>query len=353
VPRRSLAAVVLASFCALPLLAATPAPKTHPTPKAAPAASKTPAVKAAPAASPASARNDYANAAFTAPLSAGLKAFYARDFPAARKGFEDALAVVPDNTLALSFLNATAAHTPGALDELINAEEDALAKSPKSPLAHVRLGFTYLFASLTGRDRNVDAREELNLAVQLDPASQAAHTGLGIMREGDRSANRAKTEFLAALESDPQNVLAREYLARIYQIDLKDPHRALTMIIDVPNLVPDYADIYFHLASVMHDLAQYTAAIDYATRGLTADVGHVGEAGQHGYTLLARIYLDEKKPDDARRVLRASISAGTDTAYASTLLKKIDDGQYGKLAPPSPTPKPSGSPTPAPRKKKP
>jgi tetratricopeptide (TPR) repeat protein len=340
--RRSLAAVVLASACAAPLLGAAPSPA--PKPPAVPASAGAPAA--------ASARNDYANAAFTVPLGQGLRAFYARDFQAARKGFEDALAVIPDNTLAMSFLNATAAHTPGQLDELLNAEEDAIAKNPKSALAHVRLGFSYMFASLTGRDRNVDAREELNLAVQIDPASQAAHTGLGIMREADRSANRAKTEFLAALSSDPQNVLAREYLARIYQIDLKDPHRALTTIIDVPNMVPDYADIYFHLASLMHDLAQYDAAISYATRGLQSDVGHVGEAGQHGYTLLARIYLDEKKPDDARRVLKASITAGTDTAYANTLLKKIDDGAYGKLAPASPSPGPSVSPTPAPRKKK-
>ncbi|MBV8370785.1 MAG: hypothetical protein JO036_17870 [Candidatus Eremiobacteraeota bacterium] len=331
--RRSLVSLALAASCALPLAsaAATPAPRAA----------------AAPAAPSAGARNDYANPAFTAALGEGLRAFYGRDFASARKGFEAALAVIPDNTLAMSFLNATAAQTPGELDGLVNAEEDALAKNPKSALAHVRLGFSYMFASLTGRDRNLDAREELNAAVGLDPVSQAAHTGLGIMRESERSANRAKTEFVTALGSDPQNVLAREYLARIYQIDLKDPQRALTTIIDVPNLVPDYADIYFHLASLMHDLGQYNAAIDYATRGLQADVGHVGEAGQHGYTLLARIYLDEKKPDDARRVLKASISAGTDVAYASTLLKKIDDGAYGR---PSPSPAPSG--TPGPKKKK-
>jgi len=323
--RRIAVVAVAASVFAVPLLGATPAPA----PKAA------------------AARNDYANPAFTAPLGAGLRAFYARQFDEARKGFEDALAVIPDNTLALSFLNATATQIPGRLDTLIDAEEDALAKSPKSPLAHVRLGFSYLFASVTGRDRNVDEREELNAAVQLDPESQSAHTGLGIMRESDRSANRAKTEFLAALAGDPHNVLAREYLSRIYQIDLKDPQRALTTIIDVPNMVPDYADIYFHLASLMHDLGQYDAAVSYATRGLQADIGHVGEAGQHGYTLLARIYLDEKKPDDARRVLRASITAGSDTAYASTLLKKIDDGAYGKLA--TPTPSPASSP--APKKK--
>ena len=168
------------------------------------------------------------------------------------------------------------------------------------------------------------------------------------MRESERSTNRAKTEFVAALAADPQNVLAREYLALIYQEDLKDPQRALTTVIDVPNLVPDYADIYFHIASMLHDLKQYDAAIGYATRGLQADVGHVGESGQHGFTLLARIYLDEKKPDDARRALRASISAGTDVAFASTLLKKIDAGDYGKSSP-----SPGASASPAPKKKKP
>jgi hypothetical protein len=139
--RRLLVSLALTASCALPLAsaAATPAPKPV----------------AAPAAPPASARNDYANPAFTAPLGEGLRAFYGRDFAAARKGFQAALAVVPDNTLAMSFLNATAAQTPGELDTLLNAEEDALAKDPKSALAHVRLGFTYLFASLTGRDRTL------------------------------------------------------------------------------------------------------------------------------------------------------------------------------------------------------
>jgi len=291
-------------------------------------------------------RNDYANAPFNTNLSAGLRAFYSRDFPAARAAFEKALTVVPDNTLAISFLNATAVQTPGDLDALINAEEDVLGKSPKNYMAHVRLGFSYMFASLAGRNRDVDAREELNLAVGIDPKAPAAHVGLGIMREGERSANRAKVEFLAALDTDKNDVLAREYLARIYQVDLKDPQRGLAYVIDIPNVVPDYADIYYHVASLLDDLKQSDEAIKYATRGLEADVGHVGEAGQHGYTLLARIYLDEKKVDDARRVLRASIAQNSDTAYAQTLLRKIDDGDYG--AKPTASPAPSS----APKKKK-
>lgn len=284
-------------------------------------------------------RNDYANAGFTARLSAGLRAFYSKDFSSAHQDFEKALGIIPDNTLAISFLNATAVQTPGDLDTLINAEEDALGKSPKSYTAHVQLAFSYMFASLAGRNRDVDAREELTTALALDPKAQAAHVGLGIMRENERSANRAKVEFLAALDDDKNNVLAREYLASIYQVDLKDPQRGLAYVIDIPNVVPDYADIYYHVASLLDDLQQPEAAIKYATRGLETDIGHVGEAGQHGYTLLARIYLDQKKVGDARRVLRASIAANTDTAYAQTLLRKIENGDYTTKSSASPLPK--------------
>jgi tetratricopeptide (TPR) repeat protein len=233
------------------------------------------------------------------------------------------LTVVPDNTLAIAFLNATAAQTPGELDALIAREEDRLGSDPHGYATQLRLGFSYLFAGAVGRDRSVDAREAFEAARAAAPDAAGPHVGLGIMRENERSANRAKVEFLAALERDPSDVLAREYLATIYQVDLKDPQRGLSYAIEVPNVVPQYADIDFHIASLLHDLRQLPAAIDYATRGLELDIGHVGEAGQHGYTLLARIYLDAKRPGDARRVLRASIAAGLDVDYAQTLLAKL------------------------------
>jgi tetratricopeptide (TPR) repeat protein len=265
----------------------------------------------------------YSDAAFSAPLDAGLRAFYQRDFRTARTNFETALADVPDNTLAISFLNATAAQTPGDLDALIAAEENRLVADPHGYVTQLRLGFSYLFAAAMGRDRSADAREAFAAALAVAPNAAGAHVGLGILRENERSANRAKVEFLSALERDPTDVLAREYLATIYQVDLKDPQRGLSYAIAVPNVVPHYADIDFHIASLLHDLRQMPAAIDYATRGLEIDVGHVGEAGQHGYTLLARIYLDGKRLDDARRVLHASIAAGVDVDYAQTLLAKI------------------------------
>ena len=296
-----------------------------------------PARAATPKPRPASAglakeRNDYANALFTTPLASGLKRFYARSFKEAQADFERALGVVPDNTLAISFLNAAAAQQGGELDILTNIEEDAAGGAPKNYVNHVRLGFTYMFST---RDRSLDAREELQAAINLNPEGQAAHVGLGILRYNERSANRAKTEMLAALKSDANNVLAREYLAEIYQIDLRDPQRGMSYAIDVPNLVPGYADIQFHIGSLLHDLKQPEAAIAALHRGIDLDTGGVGEAGQHGYTLIARIDIEQHKIPDAEKILNTAIQKNADAIYAKKLLDKIKNGDYGG---PSPNP---------------
>jgi Tfp pilus assembly protein PilF len=320
-PVRSLATFVLMSLgstIALPVCAATPPP--------------TAAMPAAVAA-PAHERNDYADRAFSDALAAGLKHFYTRDFKAAEADFQKSLTFVPDNTLAISFLNAAAAQQQGELEVLTNIEEDASTGAPKNYINHVRLGFTYMFDSAAGRDRSQDAREELNTAVALQPDGAAAHVGLGVLRYNDRSANRAKVELLAALRTDPNNVLAREYLGELYQTDLRDPAAGLKYVIDVPNLVPGYADIQFHIGSLLSDLKQPQAAIEYLQRGIALDVDRVGEAGQHGYTLIARIYLDENNVSAAQKVLDLAIADDVDTIYAHTLLAKIKNGDYGSASP--------------------
>ncbi len=271
--------------------------------------------------------NDYANRAFSQPLAAGLRHFYSRDFKAAQGDFERALAVVPDNAFALSFLGAAAAQQPGALDTLANVAEDAAAGAPKNYVNRLRLGFTYVIASLAGRDRSQDARDEFNAALALAPNRPAAHVGLGILRFLERSANRAKAEFLAALALDPADVLAREYLALLYQSDLRDPQRGLTYAIDVPNLVPDYADIRFHIGSLLYDLGQPQAALEQLEAALALDPGNVGEA-QHAYALIARIELGQRDLAGAKKTLQRSLAANVDTIIAKHLLEKIERGDY-------------------------
>jgi Tfp pilus assembly protein PilF len=160
------------------------------------------------------------------------------------------------------------------------------------------------------------------------------------LRFNERSANRAKTELLTALRADPNNVLAREYLGQLYQTDLRDPQRGLEYVIEVPNLVPNYADIQFHIGSLLSDLGQPDAAITYLRKGIALDANRVGEAGQHGYTLIARIYISQHKLKEATAVLNDAIAADVDTIYAKTLLAKIKNGDYDSGGSASPPPAP-------------
>lgn len=270
----------------------------------------------------------FASSGYTSHLNAGLSAFYSKQFAAARKEFAACLQVVPDDAFCMSLLNAAARNDgPEHLSELANDEEAVVARRPKDALAQTRLAYTYLFQEPLLASRGQDARDALTTALQLDPRLAAAHVGMGIFRLNEESTNRAKVEFLAALRIQPRNVLAREYLATIYLTDLKDPNRALSYLIDVPNVVPGYADAYYYLGSIMDDLGQYDAAIKYLKTAIDLDRGHVGEAGAYALPLLGQVYIKLHKIAEAKQAFAQAIVFGELPEYSQAQLDKIKSGQ--------------------------
>jgi tetratricopeptide (TPR) repeat protein len=275
----------------------------------------------------AAASDPYANRTFVTHLNGGLTEFYGKQFEAARDDFTAALTIAPTDSLALSLMNAAVRNIgPDALDALANQEEDAVAKHPHDPVAQTRLAYTYLFEAQTLPARAADAKDALDAAIAIDATDAGAHVGLGIYRLGEESTNRAKGEFLAALSSQPHDILALEYLSGIYQNDLRDPNRALTYLIDVPNLIPDYADAYFHLGSIMSDLGQYDAAVSYLKTSIDMDQGHVGEAGQFALPLLGDVYLKIHKLDLAKKAYADAVAFGEEPEYAKSQLDRIRAG---------------------------
>jgi tetratricopeptide (TPR) repeat protein len=281
-----------------------------------------------PAASPTPAPDPYRNHAFVADVNAGLNDFYDKQFDAARDEFIAALAIAPADSLALSLMNAAVRNdSEDALDSLANDEEDVISKKPNDPIAQTRLAYTYLFQAQAIASRADDAKDALNTAIAVDPSLSAAHVGLGIYRLEEGSTNRAKGEFLAALAAQPHDILALEYLAGIYQNDLQEPDRALAYLIDVPNLIPDYADAYFHLGSIMSDLGQYDASVSYLTTSIDMDKGHVGEAGQFGLPLLGDVYLKLHKIDLAKKAYIDAVTFEEEPEYAKAQLDRIKSGK--------------------------
>jgi tetratricopeptide (TPR) repeat protein len=261
-------------------------------------------------------------------VNSGLTEFYVKDFDSARADFTAALAIEPTDSLALSLMNAAIRNVGSdALDTLANQEEDAVAKHPRDAVAQTRLGYTYLFEAQTIPARADDAKDALNAAIAVDATLAAAHVGLGIYRLGEESTNRAKGEFLAALSSQPHDILALEYLAGIYQNDLRDPQRALTYLVDVPNLISNYADAYFHIGSIMTDLGQYDAAANYLKTSIDIDRGHIGEAGQFGLPLLGDVYLKVHKIDLAKKAYADAVTFGEEPEYSKSQLDRIRAGK--------------------------
>lgn len=276
----------------------------------------------------ASTEDPYADHAFVSDLNTGLSAFYSTQFEDARTDFNAALKIAPTDSLALSLMNAAVSNIgPDALDSLANDEEDIVVKHPKDAIAQTRLAYTYLFEAQTMPQRTGDAKDALDAALASEPTLAGAHVGLGIYRLGEDSTNRAKAEFLAALASQPHDILALEYLSGIYQNDLRDPQRALTYLIDVPNLIPNYADAYFHLGSIMEDLGQYDAGVAYLKTAINIDGGHVGEAGQFGLPLLGDIYLKLHELDLAKKAYADAVTFGEEPEYAKAQLDRIRSGK--------------------------
>ena len=279
-------------------------------------------------ASAASASDPYTNRTFVSHLNTGLTEFYAKRFDAARADFEASLAVAPTDSLALSLMNAAVSNQgPDALSTLTDQEEDAVSKHPKDAVAQTRLAYTYLFLAQTLPGRADDAKEALDAAIAVNSQLAGAHVGLGIYRLGEEATNRAKGEFLAALDAQPHDILALEYLSGIYQNDLRDPQRALNYLVDVPNLIPGYADAYFHLGSIMSDLGQYDAAVAYLKTAIGIDQGHIGEAGQFGLPLLGDVYLKVHKTDLAKKAYADAVTFGEEPEYCKAQLDRIRSGK--------------------------
>ncbi|MBC5823792.1 MAG: hypothetical protein GIW99_02390 [Candidatus Eremiobacteraeota bacterium] len=269
----------------------------------------------------------YADPKFVRELRAGLDAFYGREFSKARADFVAAHDSAPADAFAMSLVDAAAANMgSAALAALTDRAEAAVVRHPKNARAQAELGFAYLFERQTEPGRAEDAKDALNAALAAAPSMACAHVGLGIYRLSRASTNRAKLEFLAALRSEPHDVLAQEYLAVIYQHDLDDPERALSYIVSVPNFVTNYADGYYRLGSIMRDLRQYEAAEAYLRTAIDLDRGHVGEAGRFGLPLLGDVYVAMRRFDEAKKAFAQAVVYGEEPAYSQAQLEKIKHG---------------------------
>ncbi len=241
---------------------------------------------------------------YRAAMDAGLHHFYARDFAQARDAFAAAHGARPNDALTDAFYVASSVRAGRRAAALAGDLEERAALAPTDAAALALAGFADLLPSRSGIDLAFRARLAFQRSAALDPRSPAPHVGLGILAFDRHQAAEAKRELLEALRIDSLDPLAREYLAQVDLRYLKEPVRALSVLIDVTNALPGYADAYYHLGEAALAAGRGTLAIGFLERCLALDPHAAGEGGRYGPALLARALEGEGRVEDAQRVRR-------------------------------------------------
>jgi tetratricopeptide (TPR) repeat protein len=99
----------------------------------------------------------------------------------------------------------------GLLDEAIKRYRALLAKNPRQPEVHNRLGRLYY-----GRKQLREAVREFEEAIRLDPDFGPAHSNLGFIFFGSDHLERAVYEFKEAIRLDPLDPEPHAKLGRAY-----------------------------------------------------------------------------------------------------------------------------------------
>ena len=149
-----------------------------------------------------------------------------RDRRSERRAQEDAaepavLEPVPE-TAAAGYVRALDAMRA---DNWLEAElelEQLTLEHPEYPGPHVNLALVYL-----NDGRRDDAREELDRALEIEPAHATANTQLGILLREDGEFESAEVAYRRALETNPDHALAHYNLAVLLDIYLRRPAEAV------------------------------------------------------------------------------------------------------------------------------
>jgi Flp pilus assembly protein TadD len=143
-------------------------------------------------------------------LSEGNAAFVAKDDPAARSAYTQALAVDPDNLVALVNLGMVESRSgdPDTARELL---EKAVRLRLETPQAWLTLGTIHMDA-----DRFPEALAALSQAALLDPQNPRVRNFLGVVIGRRGWIDGAQQELRRAVELDPAYADAHYNLAAFY-----------------------------------------------------------------------------------------------------------------------------------------
>lgn len=204
---------------------------------------------------------------------------------------------------------------PESMDSAITLFTRALELDPNYGLAEADLGTAYWSKYESGKDKKFipKARQACSKAVELGNAGAAGHVCLGVLENGAGNYEKAVDEFTRAIQLDPSSDGAYTGMASAYERlgKLNDAEKTYQQVI---NLRPRYWKGYNQLGSFYFRQAQYDkcATMFQKVAELTPD-------SFRGYANLGAVYLAEGKYSEAIQPLNESLRIRATAATYSNL----------------------------------
>jgi len=262
------------------------------------------------AASPASATN----------IEDGIALFYGGNYPGALQKFEAAITENPYDTLSLLYL-LDCYEKNNDLASASNKFEQVAVSKPDDALAHANLGFAYFARSLISASFEAEALEQFKKAIKIDQKLSNAYTGMGLVYFQKRMIPRAKGYLHKALQLNPNDVIASEFIGNILLVDEKKPDEAMTYFKKISEMIPTYPDAYFYIGSSFYDLGDYPKAVEFLNKCIENDPRGITQ-GHYAPQLIGDIYLKQKMYKEAIAAFEYALKINPQNTYAKYKLEK-------------------------------
>lgn len=169
------------------------------------------------------------------------------------------------------------------------------------------------------------ARLEYKNVLQIDPKDVPARFGLAQTLEKLQDWRGAAGMYLAVIEADPSHKEALARMGQIYLLgrNLEEADKLADKLLALEATNPDGLVLKSGIKALRNDLP---GALEDVQKALKAKPGHANASA-----LLASIYIQQEKPDEAIAVLRTALDADPKNATVRTILARVY-AQVGKNA---------------------
>lgn len=250
----------------------------------------------------------------------GINLFYQGNFADAAKKFEAAITENPHDTLSILFIldcyeknNDLAIISNKFEQQAVNKSDDAVSSA--------NLGFAYFARSLINSSFETEALEQFKKAIKLDQKLSNAYTGMGLVYFQKRMIPRAKGYLYKAMQLNPNDIVASEFIGNILLVDEKKPDEAIIYFKKNAEILPSYPDSYYYIGSSFYDLNDYPNAIQFLNKCIQLDPKGITQ-GYYAPQLIGDIYLKQKMYKEAAAAFELALKISPQNSYAKYKLEK-------------------------------